>query len=439
MSPSQALRVMPDAPLCQRTLPLDWYQPEFRPYAEEFLALDDHSPASVLAWLDAYVTPALQRLGDRLLLVAHSYMGGEIVRIVRRFGGYIGDSYELARIAAAHPEKKLIVQAAVHFMAEAIAILADDEQRVFITNPKAGCTMEMLARDHMVLPVFDQLRERYGDIAVVAYMNTSGRLKALAGRTAGSVCTSSNAHLVLDWALRHHDRVFFVPDRNLARNTARRLALAPHDLAVLPDPESPDVAAPLHDLPPASLEALDRARIITWGAYCGVHTVFTPAHVRYWHDHGYRVIVHPEASPEVVDLADDTGSTRRLWDIVTAAPAGSRFAVGTEGHFVRNLAREVAPRDIAVVHLAHTPTADARYAGCACATMSRNDPPHLAAMLDLLARGQPPDINRVLPGDTIDEATMRRDRLQPEERRRLRDDARDALQRMIDITEAATQ
>ncbi len=429
---SSGISLTPGVNLCQTDLPLDWYQEELKPYAEEYLALPDRTPESVIPWLDGYVRPALDHFGDDLLLVAHYYMGGEIVKLIERYGGAVGDSYELALQAAQHPEKKVIVESAVHFMAEAIAILASEQQSVWITNPKAGCTMEMMAKDHMVLPLADQLIEHYGDdLLVIAYMNPSGRLKALAGSTGGAACTSSNAHLVVDWARRQGKKILFVPDQHLARNTADRLRIKQQRVVVLPDPLSPEIHAPI-----ANWIDLDKAEMIVWGAYCGVHTVFTPAHVQYWQEHDHTVIVHPETPPEVVRAADRSGSTRQIWRTVMDAPAGSRFAVGTEGHFVRNLSEQASIRGVEVVHLGAVPNGSARISGCACATMSRNDPPHLAGILDLLRQGKAPDINHVLPGDMISETTASRDRLAPDERAELTRDARLALQRMIDITEA---
>ncbi len=427
----------PDLPLCQSDLPLDWYQPEFLPYAEEYLALPDRRPDTVFPWLDGYVRPAQAHFGDALLLLAHFYMGGEIVKLVERYGGSVADSYQLALEARKHPEKKVIVESAVHFMAEAIAILAHDDQTVWITNPKAGCTMELLAKDWMVLPVADQLLERYGeDLTVVAYMNTSGRLKALAGRTGGAVCTSSNAHLVLEWARRRGKKVLFVPDRHLGENTARKVGVPAERIALLPDPQRG--AIHLDDSAVAGgLAALDAAEVVLWGSSCGVHTIFTAAMVRHWQRAGWRVLVHPESPLEVVELADGVGSTNYLWKSVMEAPRGARIAIGTEGHFVRNARDEAGRRGIEVRHLADVP--GFAQAGCGCATMSRNDPPHLAGMLDLLRRGRAPEINRVLPGDVIDELSMRRERFGATERAELVRDARRALERMIAIVESAAR
>jgi quinolinate synthase len=431
--PPSGLRLDPDVPLCQTDLPLDWYQPEFRPYAEEYLALPDRLPTTVLGWLDRYVRPAQEHFGDALLLLAHFYMGGAIVRLVERYGGAVSDSYQLALQARNHPEKKVLVESAVHFMAETIAILAHPDQAVWITNPKAGCTMEMLAKEHLVAPVADALVERYGDeLAAVAYMNTSGRLKAIAGRTGGAVCTSSNAHLVVERALREGKKVFFLPDHHLGRNTAVRLGVPRGEIALFPDPRR---GVPRLADVEGGLAALDRARVVLWGSACGVHTVFEPSMVRWWQERGWRVLVHPESPLEVVQAADGSGSTNYLWSEVQRAPRGARLAIGTEGHFVRNARELGAPRGVEVAHLAEIP--GWRAAGCGCATMSRNDPPHLAGLLDLLRLGRAPEINRVLPGDVVDELSMRRERPGERERAELARDARLALERMIEIVEGA--
>ncbi|MED6335997.1 MAG: quinolinate synthase NadA [Planctomycetota bacterium] len=433
--PTGSFPLVPGIPLCQTDLPLDWYQEEFRPYAEEYLALPDRNPETVLPWLDAYARPALDHFGDSLLLLAHFYMGGEIVKLVERYGGAVADSYALALQAVRNPHKRVIVESAVHFMAESIAILASPDQEVWITNPKAGCTMEMLAKDYMVLPVAEQLIERYGDeLVCVAYMNTSGRLKALAGRTGGAVCTSSNAHKVVEWARRQGQKILFVPDEHLGRNTAARLGLDLSRVVRLASAEQTRGAFPLDDAHvEGGLAALDRAEMILWGSHCGVHTVFTERHVAWWQERDWRVLVHPESTLEVVEAADGAGSTAYLWNAVQNAPAGSRIVIGTEGHFVRN-ARELGrQRGVEVMHLADVPEAEFSSAGCGCATMSRNDPPHLAGMLDLLRRGTPPDANRVLAGDAVDETSGTRERLKPDERSEIARLARIALERMIEV------
>ena len=430
---SNQITIRPDIPLCQTDLPLDWYQDEFRPYAEEYLALPDRTPETVLPWMDDYMRPALDALGPELVLLAHYYMGGEIVKLVERYGGHVADSYQLARQAVLHPEAKLFVESAVHFMAESIALLANSDQQVFITNPRSGCTMEMMAKEFMIEPAFRTLHERHPDILVIAYMNTSGRVKALAGRTGGAVCTSSNAAAIMRWARAQGRRILFVPDQHLGRNVAAQVGIADDRIYQLPaghEGADLDIAR----LEPEARDRLDRAEVILWGAFCGVHTIFTPEQVEYWRGRDYTVVVHPETPRETVALADGAGSTAYLWNHVMDAPAGSRFAVATEGHFVRNLREQAGLRGVEVVHMADVPGGDA--AGCGCATMSRNDPPHLVATLDLLRRGSIPDINRVLPGDVVDEVTGSRERLAAAGQAAVARDARLALERMIEVTEA---
>lgn len=433
-APRSGMVIRPDIPICQTDLPLDHYQAEFQPYAEEYLALPDRRPESVLPWMDGYLGPALDALGSELMLLAHYYMGGEIVKLVERYGGHVADSYQLARQAVLNPDKKIFVESAVHFMAESIALLAAPDQDVYITNPRSGCTMEMMAKGFMVTPAFEALRARYGDdVMVVSYMNTSGRVKALAGRTGGAVCTSSNAGAIMRWARAQGRRIFFVPDEHLGRNVAAEVGIPEEAIRLVPGGHE-GAELDIDALPAAERDALDAAELILWGSFCGVHTVFRPEQVHYWRERGYRVVVHPESPRETVALADGAGSTSYLWGHVMNAPAGSRFAVATEGHFVRNLREQAGLRGIEVVHLADVPgTADA---GCGCATMSRNDPPHLVGMLDLLRQGKAPDINRVRPGDVVDEVTGARERLADAGQAEIARDARRALERMIEITEA---
>lgn len=419
-------------PICQTDLPLDWYQEEMKPYAEEYLALPDRTPETVLPWLDRYALPAIDHFGDELLLLAHFYMGGEIVKLVERYHGAVSDSYVLALQARNNPDKRVIVESAVHFMAETVAILSHPHQEVWITNPKAGCTMEMLAKDHLVEPIADQLLERYGDdLMCVAYMNTSGRLKALAGRTGGAVCTSSNAHHIVEWAREQGKKLFFVPDQHLGRNVADRLGMDQSLLTALPNPQTYGANYTLADVD-GGTDALDKAEMILWGSYCGVHTVFTPAMVEHWQAKGRSVYVHPESTRETVLAADGSGSTSFLWNAVLNAKPGDKIAIGTEGNFVRNAKTEGAKRGVDIVHLAEVPGSMA--AGCGCATMSRNDPPHLAGMLDLLRQGKAPDANRVLAGDSVNEMTGARDRLRDAPRAEMIEQAKIALERMIQVT-----
>ncbi|MGM0574706.1 MAG: quinolinate synthase NadA [Myxococcota bacterium] len=434
---SSGITLEPGMPICQTDLPLDWYQEEFEPYAEEYLALPDRTPETVLPWMDSYIVPALDHFDGRIMLMAHYYMGGEIVKLVERYGGHIADSYALARQAELHPEYEIFVESAVHFMAETISLLKHDHQDVWITNPKSGCTMEALAKEGMVEPVFDELHGRYGDdLLVVCYMNTSGRLKAMAGRTGGAVCTSSNAGVIMRWAREQGRKILFIPDRHLGENSGREVGIGPDAMFTWPGGWEGSRMS-VDDLSAAERRRLDESELILWGSFCGVHTVFQPGHVEWWRERGYRVLVHPECTHEVVRVADGSGSTNYLWKEIMEAPAGSKVAVGTEGHFVRNAAEQAEKRGVRVVNLADVDDPRFPSMGCGCATMSRNDPPHLVAILDLLRQGRAPELNHVLPGDVVDEQTGWRERLAAEDRATIARDARRSLQKMIELTEAA--
>lgn len=438
MRPS-GITLTPGMPICQTDLPIDWYQDELKPYAEEYLALPDRNPETVLPWMDGYLVPALDRLGDSVMLLAHFYMGGEIVKLVERYGGFIADSYKLALQAVKNPDKTHFVESAVHFMAETIALLKHEHQSVWITNPKSGCTMEALAKEDMVLPVFRELRRRYGDdLLAIVYMNASGRVKAMAGETGGSVCTSSNAQVIMRWAREQEKKILFIPDQHLGENSGRAVGIDPSAMYVWPGGWE-GARQRMAQLSEAELAKLDRAELVLWGSFCGVHTIFQPAHVAYWKERGYRVVVHPESLHEVVAAADGYGSTSYLWNEVASAPAGAKLAIGTEGHFVANARELAAKQGVEVVHLADIPDPRFEAMGCGCATMSRNDPPHLVGLVDLLAKGEAPELNRVLAGDVVDETTGWRERLDSRSQAEIRRDAKKALEKMIELTEAAAR
>ncbi len=436
MRPS-GIALTPGMPICQTDLPIDWYQAELKPYAEEYLALPDRTPETVLPWMDSYMVPALATLGDSVMLLAHFYMGGEIVKLVERYGGFIADSYQLALQAVRNPQKTHFVESAVHFMAETIALLKHDHQSVWITNPKSGCTMEAMAKEDMVLPVFRELRDRYGDeLLTIVYMNASGRVKALAGQTGGAVCTSSNAQVIMRWARAQKKKILFIPDRHLGENSGRAVGIAKDRMVEWPGGFA-GARRRMAQLSAGELAELDRAELILWGSFCSVHTVFQPSHVAYWKERDYRVLVHPESTWEVVEAADGYGSTNYLWQAVLDAKPGDRLAIGTEGHFVKNAEALAKARGVEVVHLADIPDPAFASMGCGCATMSRNDPPHLVGLLDLLSKGRAPELNRVLSGDAVDETTGWRERLDPRSREDIARDARAALERMIELTEAS--
>ncbi|ADG24129.1 TPA: quinolinate synthase NadA [Legionella pneumophila subsp. pneumophila] len=425
-----------DMAICQSDYPLDWYQEDFIPYAQEYQALPDRKLTTVLNWMKPYLAKAQNHFGNKLLLLAHYYMGGEIVRLIEQFGGKIGDSYQLALMAANNPEKSVIVESAVHFMAESISILANENQHVYITNPKSGCTMEMLAKDFMVEPAFLDLNERYGaeNILPVCYMNTSGRVKAMTGAQGGAVCTSSNVKKIFQWAQKQNKKILFIPDQHMGENVAYWLGIK--NLAYWPG----GTAGANYSLPAQdkkTLKQFDKAELILFASQCAVHTHYQPEMCDYWKSQGYTTIVHPECRNDVIKVADYSGSTAFIWDLVVHDKAGTKsYAIGTENHMVENLKQYCKNLGIRVVNLAEAPQKDTEKGiGCGCATMSRNDPPHLVALLDLLRQGKSMPYNEVKAGDVVNEFTGTRNRLPVNDQQWVINNAKKALEMMINITE----
>ncbi|HAT8966420.1 TPA: quinolinate synthase NadA [Legionella pneumophila subsp. pneumophila] len=425
-----------DMTICQSDYPLDWYQEDFISYAQEYQALPDRKLTTVLNWMKPYLAKAQNHFGNKLLLLAHYYMGGEIVRLIEQFGGKIGDSYQLALMAANNPEKSVIVESAVHFMAESISILANENQHVYITNPKSGCTMEMLAKDFMVEPAFLDLNERYGaeNILPVCYMNTSGRVKAMTGAQGGAVCTSSNVKKIFQWAQKQNKKILFIPDQHMGENVAYWLGIK--NLAYWPG----GTAGANYSLPAQdkkTLKQFDKAELILFASQCAVHTHYQPEMCDYWKSQGYTTIVHPECRNDVIKVADYSGSTAFIWDLVVHDKAGTKsYAIGTENHMVENLKQYCKNLGIRVVNLAEALQKDTeKGVGCGCATMSRNDPPHLVALLDLLRQGKSMPYNEVKAGDVVNEFTGTRNRLPVNDQQWVINNAKKALEMMINITE----
>ncbi len=433
---TSTMQVRHDMSICQADYPLDWYQEEFVPYAQEYQALPDRKLTTVLEWMRPYIEKAQDHFGQKMLLLAHYYMGGDIVRLIEQFGGTIGDSYQLALAAANNPQQSIIIESAVHFMAESISILANSDQTVYITNPKSGCTMEMLAKDFMVEPAFLDLNERYGseNILPICYMNTSGRIKAMTGAQGGAVCTSSNVKKIFQWAQRQNKKILFIPDQHMGENVAYWLGI--NNLAYWPGGTA-GAQYSLADQDQNTLKAFDKAELFLFASECAVHAHYTKDMCLYWHNQHYATIVHPECRNEVIQVAQHAGSTAFIWDYVVHDKAKTkRYAIATENHMVENLKQYCRPLGIQVVNLAEAPKKDNEPGlGCGCATMSRNDPPHLVALVDLLRQGKPMPYNEVKPGDDVNEFSGLRSRLSPQNQQWVVDNAKKALQMMIDITE----
>jgi quinolinate synthase len=308
-------------------------------------------------------------LGDRLFVLGHHYQRDEVIQ----FADVTGDSFKLAREAAAKPEAEYIVFCGVHFMAESADILTAPEQRVILPDLAAGCSMADMARLSQVEDAWDVLADAgVADTCIpVTYMNSSADIKAFCGEHDGVVCTSSNARNVLQWAFARGERVMFLPDQHLGRNTAvLELGLGLDD-CVLYDPHQVNGGL--------TAQQLQDAKVILWKGHCSVHGRFTAqavdevrARIR-----GVQVLVHPECQHEVVLKSDLVGSTEFIIKTVEKAPPGSKWAIGTELNLVQRLAKAHPEQEITFLEQ-HV---------CYCATMNRIDLPHLVWALENLAQG----------------------------------------------------
>ncbi len=313
---------------------------------------------------------AKDQLGDRVFILGHHYQRDEVVA----FADVTGDSFKLAREAAARPDSEFIVFCGVHFMAESADILTADTQRVILPDLAAGCSMADMAGIDQVEDAWAILESQgLAETTVpVTYMNSSAAIKAFTGRHGGTVCTSSNAKASLEWAFDHGERVLFLPDQHLGRNTAVLDLGLDLDDCVVYNPHRPSGGL--------SETQLAAAKMILWRGHCSVHGRFTLDSVNEVRERipGVQVLVHPECRHEVVTAADQVGSTEYIVKTLAEAAPGTSWAVGTELNLVRRLAREHPDKQ--VVFLDKTV--------CYCSTMNRIDLPHLVWSLENLAAGR---------------------------------------------------
>jgi quinolinate synthase len=357
-------------------------------------ALPDRYTAATQEQLESWIGEAKATLGDRLLILGHHYQRDEVMR----WADARGDSFGLSRLAAGSVAE-YIVFCGVHFMAESADILTGGERHVILPDLNAGCSMADMADLDSVEEAWDALAavtdiER---IVPITYMNSSAALKAFVGRKGGAVCTSSNARAVVTWALSRGDKLLFFPDQHLGRNTGFQLGMTAGDMRVW-DPK--------RELGGLDEKDVKEATLLLWKGHCSVHQRFKVAHVdafRAEHPDGI-VVVHPECAHEVVEVADQVGSTDFIIKAVDAAPAGSVLGIGTEIHLVRRLAAEHPDRTVVSLD----PLV------CPCSTMFRIDAPHLAWVLENLVEGTVVNQIKVDPS-TAEEARM-------------------ALERMLEIT-----
>ena len=337
---------------------------------ENYLTLPDHS-------MDDRIARSRERLGASTVLLGHHYQRDEVIR----FADYTGDSYKLSKIAA-ETEAKYILFCGVHFMAESADVLGRTDrngkslQQVILPDLNAGCSMADMAEIGQVEACWEGL-QRAGlnaeEILPLTYMNSTAAIKAFCGELGGLVCTSSNARAAFEWAFARREKILFLPDQHLGRNTAFAMGIPLNEMVVWDPYQIGGGIAP---------DRLKAAKVILWKGHCSVHQRFLPSHVDQVRAKypGINVIVHPECRWEVCQKADALGSTERLIKLVEDAPEGSMFAIGTEIHLVNRLARQYAPLGKKIITLDDT--------GCLCTTMYRISPQHLAWALENLEQGR---------------------------------------------------
>lgn len=319
--------------------------------------------------LDERILRAKQQLGQDLVILGHHYQRDDVIQ----YADFRGDSLKLARIGAQQRDAKYIVFCGVHFMAETADTLAAEGQMVILPDMRAGCSMADMADIEDVEEAWEILQEQFGDTIIpVTYVNSTAAIKAFVGRHGGTTCTSSNAKQVLEWAFSRKKRILFLPDQHLGRNTAYEMGI-PLEQMIIWNPgtgQMEDVKGEMGEV-----------RMILWKGHCSVHQKFTPEQVHRVRerDPQMKVIVHPECCFEVVQLADFSGSTEYIIKTISSAPAGSRWAVGTEVNLVQRLAQEHPDQHIVLLSATM----------CPCLTMNRIDRPHLLWALESILEGHP--------------------------------------------------
>jgi|CXWL01.1.fsa_nt_gi quinolinate synthase len=370
------------------------------PLAEErsFAYWQQDIPASYLLLsadeIAERIRVARAKLGTRLVVLGHHYQRQDIIA----FADFRGDSFKLAQWAAEKPEAEYIVFCGVHFMAEAADILSAPHQKVILPNMAAGCSMSDMADPDDVYNAWAELEELglAQDTLPITYMNSAAALKAFVGEKGGAVCTSSNAAKVMEWAYAQKKRVFFFPDQHLGRNTGYSMGIPLEQMVLW------GWARPYGSMGGHTLEELQQSRVILWAGHCSVHQRFTPqqideARAKY---PDITVIVHPECRWETVQAADLNGSTEFIAKTIANAPAGSKFAVGTEINLVSRLAKENPDKMVFCLD----PVV------CPCSTMYRVHPAYLAWTIEALAEGHV--VNQILvPEDIAANAKLALDRM----------------------------
>jgi quinolinate synthase len=312
---------------------------------------------------------ARKALGDTALVLGHHYQRDEVID----FADITGDSFKLAQAAAAKSSAEYIIFCGVHFMAESADILTTADQKVVLPDLAAGCSMADMATSNQVEKCWQEL-DSIGVASKtipVTYMNSSAAIKSFTGEHGGTICTSSNAKKTMEWALTQGEKILFLPDQHLGRNTAVLSLGLTLDDCVLWNPWKP-----MGGLTENEIKA---AKVILWRGHCSVHGRFTKESVDEVRNRlqGVQVLVHPECQHDVVKSADVVGSTEFIINTVEQSPPGSKWAIGTELNLVSRLAKNNPDKQI--VFLDKTV--------CYCSTMNRIDLPHLVWAMESLVSG----------------------------------------------------
>jgi quinolinate synthase len=338
--------------------------------SERGVSCEGELPAASDPQLVARARAARQKLGEKAMVLGHHYQKDEVIA----FADIRGDSFKLAQAAAENSNAEFIFFCGVHFMAESADILTTANQKVILPDLAAGCSMADMATASQVADCW-AVMEKIGVAKIttpITYMNSSAAIKAFTGKNNGAVCTSSNAARAMKWAFDKGEKILFLPDQHLGRNTAvLSLGLSLTDCVVY-NPWKPNGG--LTD------DQIKDAKVILWRGHCSVHGRFSLQNITEVRAKipGVKVLVHPECQHDVVSNADVVGSTEMIIKTVTQSPAGSKWAIGTELNLVQRLAKENPDKQ--VVFLDKTV--------CYCSTMNRIDLPHLVWALESLASGR---------------------------------------------------
>ena len=332
--------------------------------------------------LEENISTARKKLGDRVVILGHHYQRDEVIK----FSDKRGDSFKLSQYAADQESAEYIIFCGVHFMAETADILSSDNQKVILPNLTAGCSMADMAQTDDVLACWDALQNVIQNETVIpiTYMNSTADIKSLCGKNDGIVCTSSNADKAFEWAYAKGDKVLFLPDQHLGRNTAVKMGISLDEM-ILWNPFKP--------MGGNSEESVKKAKLILWQGHCSVHTRFTvsqieEARVKY---NDVNVVVHPECTLDVVNAADSVGSTEHIKTVIEQSAPGTIWAVGTEISLVNRIRDENPDKTVFCLDSVV----------CPCSTMYRIHPAYLSWVLDGINEGV--TVNQIM----VDEDTKK--------------------------------